>query len=123
MATSGRWAQLRERVLDTPESLERYERKKRAIVQSREILMQIDAARERLGISKAELARRIHSEPSVVRRLFSSKPSNPTLRVILDLVAALDLDLELKPTQPSSPLPPEPERPHGSVDKAKDVAT
>ena len=111
MATTGRWAQLRERVLDTPESQERYERKKRAIVQTREILMAIDAARRRLGLSKAELARRIGSDPSVVRRLFSSKASNPTLRVILDLASALNLDLELRPTPTGSTPPPTPEQP------------
>ena len=85
MATTRGWTQLRERVLDTLESKERYERKKRAIAQTREILLQIDATRERLGLSKAELARRIGSDPSVVRRLFSSKANSPTLRVILDL--------------------------------------
>jgi ribosome-binding protein aMBF1 (putative translation factor) len=120
MATTGRWGEIRERVLDTPESKERYERKKRALVQTREILMQIDAARERLGLSKAELARRIGSDPSVVRRLFSSKTSNPTLRVILDLVAVLDLDLELRPAQTDSPLPPSPDKPRAST--RKDVA-
>lgn len=112
MATTGRWAEIRERILDTPESQERYERKKRAIIQTRQILMEIDAARERLGLSKAELARRIGADPSVVRRLFSSKASNPTLGVILDLIGALNLDLELKPA-PTGSLPPTPEPPRG----------
>lgn len=122
VATTGRWTQLRERVLDSPESKERYARKKQAVVQTREILMQIDAARERLGLSKAELARRIGSDPSGVRRLFSSKTSNPTLRIILDIVAVLNLDLQLKSIQTGGPPPPSSEKPQDSAQKAKAVA-
>ena len=96
---AGRWEELRERVLNTPEKRERYERNKRALILTRQILMQIDAERERAGLSKAELARRIGATPSVVRRVFSAEASNPTLRTVLDMLSALDMAVELRPAR------------------------
>lgn len=100
---AGQWEELRESVLNTPEKRERYERSKRALILARKILMQIDAERERAGLSKAELARRIGSTPSVVRRLFSAEASNPTLRTVLDLLSALDMAVELRPARGDAP--------------------
>ncbi|MDP2663177.1 MAG: helix-turn-helix transcriptional regulator [Dehalococcoidia bacterium] len=58
--------------------------------------MEIDDERQRAGLSKAELARRIGMTPSVVRRLFSSKSSNPTLGTVINMAGALGLEVELK---------------------------
>jgi DNA-binding phage protein len=107
----GRWAAIRSRIIDTPELQEKYERQKRAIVLTRQILMQIDAERERVGISKAELARRMGTTPSVVRRMFSSKSGNPTLRTVLDMLEALGVEIELKPTQEGASHQPASEQP------------
>ncbi|TAK31351.1 MAG: XRE family transcriptional regulator [Chloroflexota bacterium] len=95
--TNGRWGQIRDQVVSTPELKERYEHTKRAVVITRRILMQIDAERERAGLSKAELARRIGTSPSVVRRIFSSKAGNPTLRTMLGMLDVLGIDLQLRP--------------------------
>ncbi len=97
--TGGRWTAIRERIVDTPKLQEQYERHKHTIVLTRHLLMQIDAERERIGISKAELARRMGTTPSTIRRLFSSKSGNPTLRTVLDLLDALGVEIELRPVQ------------------------
>lgn len=101
--SSGRWEQLREQLVNTPELQQQYERTKHSILLSRQLLLQIDAARERAGLSKAELARRIGTSPSVVRRLFSSGSSNPTLQTMLDILDALGFQFELKPVQVEKP--------------------
>jgi transcriptional regulator with XRE-family HTH domain len=63
----------------------------------RELLKLIDVERERAGLSKADLAQRIGTSPATVRRLFTSESANPTLRTMLDLFDALDLELALQP--------------------------
>ena len=87
----------------TDEDREHYERTIRTVILIRKLLMTIDSERQRAGISKAELARRIGADPSVVRRLFSREPSNPTLKTVLDLLAALNIDVELKRSDPTAP--------------------
>jgi ribosome-binding protein aMBF1 (putative translation factor) len=99
MAT-GRWAKIRERTINTPEEKARYEVTKRAIIKTRQLLMEIEVARERAGLSKAELARRMSADPSAIRRVFSSPTSNPTLRTVLDMLSALDLNFEIRPSNP-----------------------
>lgn len=92
--------ELRARYLKTPEDADRYERTVQTVVRIRQFLMAIDEERARVGMSKAELARRIGQDPSVVRRVLSNGSSNPTLRTILDMLSALNMDVELKPAQP-----------------------
>ena len=93
----GRWAELRRRTVSTPELKERYERTRLAVIRTRQTLQRIDEERERQGLSKAELARRTGMSPVVVRRLFSSPSSNPTLETVLSLLEELDIEVELKP--------------------------
>ena len=57
----------------------------------------LDDAREGSGITKAELARRAGLGPEAVRRLFSIGHVNPTLRTVIALAAAMDLDVHLVP--------------------------
>lgn len=64
----------------------------------------IDAVVNRLGqacaesnLNKAQLARAIGAQPSVVRRLLSSRSVNPTLSTIAELAAALGLKVTLEP--------------------------
>ncbi len=92
----GRWQQLRDEIVSSPELQQQYDRRKRSILLSRQLLLQIDAVRENAGLTKAELARRIGTNPSVVRRLFSSGSGNPTLQTVLDVMDALGLQIELK---------------------------
>ncbi len=98
MSGESRWASMRERALADPDDRRRYERKKRTIALTRQVLMRIDAERERTGLSKAELARRIGTSPSVVRRLFTSEGSNPTLRTVIEMLDELGIDLDLTPS-------------------------
>lgn len=68
----------------------------RAVIDSTDALMRVlDQARLHLGVSKADLARRIEARPEIVRRLFTSKRSNPTLATVLKLIEALGFHLEL----------------------------
>ncbi len=94
--TTNRWQEMREGIVKSPELREQYERTKRAIASTRQVLMEIDDERQRTGLSKAELARRIGMTPSVVRRLFSSKSSNPTLGTVISMAGALGMEIELR---------------------------
>jgi ribosome-binding protein aMBF1 (putative translation factor) len=55
----------------------------------------LDAARERSGLTKADLAAAIEARPEVVRRLFTTKQPNPTLSTLIRLAAALGYRVEL----------------------------
>jgi ribosome-binding protein aMBF1 (putative translation factor) len=57
----------------------------------------LDAAREKSGLNKAELAAAIDARPEVVRRLFTTKSPNPTLSTIIRLAAAVCYRIELVP--------------------------
>jgi ribosome-binding protein aMBF1 (putative translation factor) len=92
-----RWSELRAKTFPDAAARERYERKVKSIVAVRRMLQLIDSERERTGLSKSDLARRIGVSPATVRRLFTSPTSNPTLRTIVDLFTALDLDIEVRP--------------------------
>jgi len=94
---------LREEIVNTPELRAQYERTRRRTILIRQILMSIDAERERTDLTKADLARRIGVAPSTVRRLFSSGARNPTLQTMLDLLAALDLELAVQPARRQEP--------------------
>jgi ribosome-binding protein aMBF1 (putative translation factor) len=55
----------------------------------------LDAAREKSGVSKAELAAAIDARPEVVRRLFTQRHPNPTLSTVIRVAAALGYRVEL----------------------------
>jgi transcriptional regulator with XRE-family HTH domain len=55
---------------------------------------QLDDAREEQGLSKAELARRT-GRAEFLRRLFTAQTPNPTLETVVEVAAALDLELSL----------------------------
>ena len=55
----------------------------------------LDAAREKSGLTKAELATAIDARPEVVRRLFTAQRPNPTLSTIIRLAAAVGYRIEL----------------------------
>lgn len=91
------WATIRARATQTPELRERYTQTKQAVIQVRAVLQELDAQRDRAGLTKAELAERAGIDPSVVRRLFTSSHSNPTLHTVLAVAAALDMEIIAKP--------------------------
>lgn len=94
---SDRWTRIRERTLADAAARERYERTRRSVTSIRHVLQAIDAERERAGLTKAELAERIGTSPAAVRRLLTSDAANPTLRTILDLFDALNLEVAVRP--------------------------
>jgi transcriptional regulator with XRE-family HTH domain len=83
----------------------RYERTRRRVLALRSLLQQLETERARVGLTKEELAERAGANAAAVRRLLTSPRSNPTLRTVLELADALDLDLrvERREKDPSSP--------------------
>src|SRR6266536_334654 len=98
---SGRWEQIRARKLADPAAREQYERTRRAVILTRQILQLVDSERERAGLTKAELAQRAGTNPAAIRRLLTSGSSNPTLRTLLVVFDALGLEFSLKPRKPA----------------------
>ena len=94
---SPKWAAMRDRRLADATSREQFQRTRITVIEIRRLLQRIDAERERAGLSKSELARRAGTTPAAVRRLFTSPSANPTLRMVLDLFDALDLEITLQP--------------------------
>ncbi len=86
-----------ERYLDArlhdPEYREAYERTRVRIDQIDRVIRVLDARREELAMSKAELAKRAGMPAEAVRRLFSAERPNPTLRTLVMIAEALNLDL------------------------------
>ncbi len=62
-----------------------------------ELVRAIDAQREALGLSKAELARRAGLPAEAVRRLFTMRSPNPTATTLVALARPLGLDLVAEP--------------------------
>ncbi|MBI2692607.1 MAG: helix-turn-helix transcriptional regulator [Solirubrobacterales bacterium] len=63
------------------------------------IIQKLDDRRERKGLSKAALARKVKKQPASCRRLFSGE-SNPELFTLIEIANALDADIVLKPRTP-----------------------
>lgn len=78
----GRWMQ-------DPEYRLAYERAARELAQTDAVIRELDSLRADLGISKAELARRVDRNASSVRRLFTASQVRPELPLIAALADAL----------------------------------
>jgi ribosome-binding protein aMBF1 (putative translation factor) len=61
------------------------------------LIRALDEARVDLGVSKAELARRISAKPEVIQKLFAAEAPNPTLATVVKLAEVLGYRLELVP--------------------------
>jgi transcriptional regulator with XRE-family HTH domain len=85
--------------LEDPQFLREYVAQSVRIATIGRIVNELDAAREVAGLSKAELARAINSEPATVRRLFSAGHVNPTLGTLAEVAAALGLRVVLEPLE------------------------
>jgi DNA-binding phage protein len=85
--------------LEDPEFLREYVRESVRIATVDAIMNALDDARVAEGLSKAELARVIGAEPAVVRRLFAAGNTNPnpTLGTLVDVAAALGLQVKIEP--------------------------
>ena len=83
-----------ERRMQDPEYREGYERARREIDQVDSIMRLLEERRVQVGISKAELARRIQKNPAEVRRLLGNGRSNPQLATVLQMAAELGIELQ-----------------------------
>lgn len=84
------------RRLKDPEYRQAFEEARERIEQIYSVIRILDARREELHLTKAELARRAGVKPEAIRRLFSAERPNPTLTT---LVLAGALELEILPTR------------------------
>jgi ribosome-binding protein aMBF1 (putative translation factor) len=82
-----------------PEFREAYDDAGRRIRQVDELVRALDDARERRGMTKAELARRAGMTPEVVRRLFTAEGANPTAATLVALADVLDVELVARPAR------------------------
>lgn len=80
-----------------PEYRLAYERAARELAQTDAVIRELDALRVSLGMSKAELARRVDRNASSVRRLFTASQARPELPLIAALADALGAELRVVP--------------------------
>ncbi len=92
----------RARRMDDPEYRAAYERAAREIAQTDAVIRALDALRIDLGVSKAELARRVNRNASSVRRLFTASQVRPELPLIAALADALGAELRVVPRTPEA---------------------
>src|ERR1041385_5546814 len=59
------------------------------------LIRALDRTRAGVGLSKADLARRIDAKPEIVRRLLTDASGNPTMSTVLKVASALGCHLEL----------------------------
>lgn len=90
------WEDLTEDLCN-PEFRSEYDRQTIRIATFDRLLRELEDARTKAGISKAELARRLDVEPATVRRLLSAREANPTLGTLSELAAVLGLEVTLTP--------------------------
>ncbi len=87
----------RARRMHDPEYRAAYERAAREIAQTDAVIRELDALRVGLGMSKAELARRVHRNASSIRRLFTASQARPELPLIAALADELGAELRVVP--------------------------
>ena len=81
--------------MQDPEYREAYERAAREIAQTDAVIRELDSLRIDLGMSKAELARRVDRNASSVRRLFTARQARPELPLIAALADTLGAELRV----------------------------
>lgn len=87
---------VQQRLESDPEYRAEYKRVLRQIRQIDALVNELDALREKAGISKAELARAIGKDPASVRRFFSAQV-NPELKTVTAIADALGAKVTVQP--------------------------
>ena len=85
------------RDLEDPEFLREYIIESVRIATIDTVVNELDEARQAAGMTKADLARAIRSDPATVRRLFSSDAANPTLGTLAEVAAVLGCRVTIEP--------------------------
>jgi len=83
--------------MNDPAFAEEYQRARAEIDGVDHLIRLLDDTRLSVSMPKAELARRIHAKPEIIRRLFTAKTANPTLTTVLKVADALGLALQVVP--------------------------
>jgi ribosome-binding protein aMBF1 (putative translation factor) len=78
-----------------PEYRRARDRTARELARTGALIRELDALRAGLGMSKAELARRVNRNPSSVRRLFTASQVSPELPLITAIADALGADVRV----------------------------
>ena len=97
MLDTGFYERFRSQNLEDAEFRAGYDRAAREIAQIDAVIQTLDALRVDLGMSKAELARRVGRNASSVRRLFTAGGARPELSLIVSLADALDAEVRIIP--------------------------
>jgi DNA-binding phage protein len=84
------------RRLEDPEFRAEYERQREEIAMIDNIVHQLEALREAMGVTKADLARAIGKNPAVIRRLLTAS-GNPEFRTVVALASELGVEVQLVP--------------------------
>ena len=87
----------RDRRMQDPQYRAAYEQAAQRVDQTDAVIQQLDSLRADMGISKAELARRVNRNASSVRRLFTASQVRPELPLIAALADALGAELRVVP--------------------------
>lgn len=85
------------RDLEDPEFRREYITESIRIATIDSVVNALDDAREAEGLTKAELARALHTEPATMRRLFTSGAANPTLGTLAEVAAAVGMRITVEP--------------------------
>jgi len=88
------FAEIRTQIEQDPTAQEESRANRRRIEMVNELVWAIDVRRIELGLSKAELARRVDRDASSIRRLFSSG-GNPEITLVAALADAVGMRVEL----------------------------
>lgn len=94
--TSAFWNDLAKDLQD-PEFLREYVSESVRMATIDHVVNGLSTALSATGMTKADLARAINTEPATIRRLFSSSSRNPTLGTLAEVAAALGMKVTLEP--------------------------
>lgn len=86
--TSAFWDDL-SRDLEDPEFRREYVAESVRIATLDSLINALEDAREAEGLSKADIARALDTEPATIRRLFSSESANPTIGTLAEVAAVV----------------------------------
>lgn len=91
--------------MQSPSFAAEYERVGTEIDAVDSLIRAVDAARLDLGMTKADLARKVSSSPEAIRRLLTSGDANPTFRTVLEVLGAVGLRLSVAKPAPATSAP------------------
>jgi len=85
-----------DRWMQDPEFVESYRLHRARIDAIGALVRALDDERERLKMTKADLARRIEAEPAAVRRLFTESRPNPQIGRLVDIAHELAFEITIR---------------------------